>query len=117
MVVDFFLYKAHKTRNRNHLAKHTAPQFTDFAQALSITTPEYPISQVLGPEDATDYNKQIGAPGKANYRGPELFHGGPYLATKLDTFAIGVMMYALVAGSYPSKPRVACDPGMDLFTD
>lgn len=67
----------------------------DWAQAIMVRPPgsapttEAVVSQADGP------------PGKPNYRGPELESGAPYLATKTDMFAIGVMLYALVVGSYP----------------
>jgi serine/threonine protein kinase len=74
----------------------------DFAQAVMVHAPgdlsktgEARVSQKLGP------------PGKARYRGPELATGGDYLATKADTFAIGVMLYALAVGSYPFVPGVS----------
>jgi serine/threonine protein kinase len=83
----------------------------DFAQALMVHAPgdtagEARVSQKHGP------------PGKPRYRGPELASGAPYLATKVDAFAVGVMLYALLVGKYPFMPDSACsdDPTrVDLF--
>lgn len=75
----------------------------DFAQAVVVHAPgdhraasEARISQDHGP------------PGKPQYRGPELGTGGPYLATKVDTFAVGIMLYVLVVGAYPFIPAESC---------
>jgi calcium-dependent protein kinase len=79
----------------------------DFAQAVMVHAPgdaagEARVSQEHGP------------PGKRHYRGPELATGAPYLATKVDAFAIGVMLYALIVGEYPVSH--AHDPNrVDLF--
>mmetsp|Transcript_69318 Transcript_69318/g.181639 ORF Transcript_69318/g.181639 Transcript_69318/m.181639 type:complete len:352 (-) Transcript_69318:165-1220(-) len=43
-----------------------------------------------------------GLPGKPCYRAPELMAGVPYLATKVDAFACGVLLYTLAVGAYPS---------------
>jgi len=83
----------------------------DFAQAIMVCAPgdlsgEARVSQDGGP------------PGKPFYRGPELSTGGSYLATKVDTFAVGVMLYALVVGTYPFMPNASRnnDPKrVDLF--
>jgi serine/threonine protein kinase len=72
----------------------------DFAQAV----------MVCGPEDLNSearVSQSDGPPGKPFYRGPELATGGPYLATKADTFAVGVMLYALVVGTYPFLPKTS----------
>lgn len=82
----------------------------DFAQAVMVHAPgdannEARVSQKYGP------------PGKPHYRCPELASGAPYLAKKADTFAIGVMLYALVMGSYPFNPNASSDDPsrVDLF--
>jgi len=83
----------------------------DFAQAVMVCAPgdlsaEVRVSQKHGP------------PGKPFYRGPELAAGGSYLASKVDTFAIGVMLYAMVVGTYPFMPKASRvdDPHhLDLF--
>jgi serine/threonine protein kinase len=73
-------------------------RLTDWAQAIMVRAPgssncEAHVTQEAGP------------PGKPHYRAPELLSGAPYSATKTDTFAIGVMLYALVVGSYPFVPK------------
>lgn len=71
----------------------------DYAQAVLVRGPdeaaaaEAPVSQ------------EQGLPGKPHYQSPELASGSPYLATKVDTFAVGVMLYALVVGTYPFMPK------------
>jgi len=72
----------------------------DFAQAVMV----HPRGD---PQGEVHVSAEDGLPGKPRYRGPELTTGAPYLATKVDSFAIGVMLYALVAGTYPFTPNDA----------
>jgi serine/threonine protein kinase len=72
----------------------------DFAQAIMVHSRGDPQGEV-------HVSLENGLPGKPRYRGPELATGAPYLATKVDSFAIGVMLYALVAGTYPFMPNAA----------
>uniref|UniRef100_A0A7S1Q5U9 Protein kinase domain-containing protein n=1 Tax=Alexandrium catenella TaxID=2925 RepID=A0A7S1Q5U9_ALECA len=67
----------------------------DFGQALLIHSPgrmdgEAPVSPLAE-----------GLPGKDAYRAPETIALQPYLASKLDVFACGILMYTLAVGSYP----------------
>jgi len=83
----------------------------DFAQAVMVCAPG-------GLTEEARVSQKHGPPGKPFYRGPELAMGGSYLASKVDTFAIGVMLYAMVVGMYPFMPKASCvdDPHhMDLF--
>jgi len=83
----------------------------DFAQAVMVCAPDDLSAEVR-------VSQKHGPPGKPFYRGPELGAGGSYLATKADTFAVGVMLYALVIGTYPFVPKASCvdDPNrIDLF--
>jgi serine/threonine protein kinase len=66
----------------------------DFAQAIRVHAPGDTAGEVRVTQD------ERGPPGKCVYRGPELATGEPYLATKVDAFAIGVMLYMLVVGDY-----------------
>jgi len=74
----------------------------DFAQAVMVHAPGDATNEARVPQ-------KYGPPGKPHYRCPELASGAPYLATKADTFAIGVMLYALVMGSYPFLPNASSD--------
>lgn len=70
----------------------------DFAQAIMVHPPNEPekearVSQLHGP------------PGKQQYRAPELAGAGDYLATKVDMFAVGVILYVLATGMYPNLTR------------
>lgn len=81
----------------------------DWAQAIMVRDPRRSSAEVCVSQNA-------GPPGKPHYRGPELEGGGSYLATKVDTFAIGVVLYVLVAGAYPFVPkRSAVLPEVSLF--
>jgi len=82
----------------------------DFAQAVKVCAAgdlqnEARVSQEQGP------------PGKPFYRGPEVAKGEPYLATKVDMFAVGVMLYAMVVGAYPFTPKASCDKDTDYLSE
>ena len=78
-------------------------RLTDFAQAVPLESPEGTISQ------------KRGTPAKKEYRPPEVRSGGPYLASKLDTFSIGVCIFSLLAGSYGHfKPNLNHGIHVDL---
>lgn len=83
----------------------------DFAQAVMVH------AQGDSAGEARISPGEHGPPGKPQYRGPELSTGAPYLATKVDAFAIGVMLYALIVGTYPFAPKGSrIDPNrIDLF--
>lgn len=68
----------------------------DFAQAVMVGASEAILL----------VSEEHGLPGKEKYRGPELVSSGSYLATKLDSFAIGVICYALVTGQYPNHAEL-----------
>lgn len=42
-----------------------------------------------------------GPPGKQEYRAPELIRDEPYLATKGDMFALGIVLYSMLTRKYP----------------
>jgi len=48
----------------------------------------------------------LGIPGKEHYRAPEVHSSPTYLATKLDVFACGVLLYTLAAGMYPPMAKL-----------
>jgi serine/threonine protein kinase len=83
----------------------------DWAQAIMVRDPRKSSAEARVPLTS-------GPPGKPHYRGPELQGGGSYLATKADTFAIGVILYVLVVGAYPFVPnRSSTMSGVGLFPD
>lgn len=58
-----------------------------------------------------------GMPGKAEYRAPEvagLFGRPDYMATKLDVFALGVVLYILLTGEYLITPDASRTCFLDL---
>jgi serine/threonine protein kinase len=67
----------------------------DFGQAVLVHPPGETAAEAPVPQS------ELGPPGKRNYRAPEVALGAPYLATKVDVFAVGVMLYTLVTGAYP----------------
>eukprot|EP00930_Biecheleria_cincta_P099966 TRINITY_DN9157_c0_g1_i1.p1 TRINITY_DN9157_c0_g1~~TRINITY_DN9157_c0_g1_i1.p1 ORF type:complete len:354 (-),score=67.99 TRINITY_DN9157_c0_g1_i1:287-1348(-) len=82
----------------------------DFAQALMVhcsigsralehEAPVMPHSSSGG-----SCGSDNGLPGKEQYRSPEVEAGNqPYLATKQDVYAAGVLMYTLATGQYPAR--------------
>lgn len=73
----------------------------DLAQAIMVREP------ICGSkEERLCVSEAHGAPGKEQFRGPELKTGASYLATKVDSFAIGIICYALIAGEYPKHSEL-----------
>lgn len=80
----------------------------DFAQAVMVHGPGDALGEVC-------VSQEFGPPGKPLYQGPELAGGAPYLATKVDTFAIGVMLFAMISGGYPFNPNSQDPTRVNLF--
>lgn len=71
----------------------------DFGQAVLLR----PLGQGEAWEESAVLPSKRGLPGKEHYRAPELLAGLPYLATKVDAFACGVLLYTLAVGAYPGE--------------
>mmetsp|Transcript_61104 Transcript_61104/g.108672 ORF Transcript_61104/g.108672 Transcript_61104/m.108672 type:complete len:374 (-) Transcript_61104:186-1307(-) len=81
----------------------------DFAQAINVH------GNGDGKNEATVRATCLGIPGKEHYRAPEVHNAPSYLATKLDVFACGVLLYTLAVGMYPPTAKLFSseDPGSD----
>eukprot|EP00929_Paragymnodinium_shiwhaense_P047062 TRINITY_DN23893_c0_g1_i1.p1 TRINITY_DN23893_c0_g1~~TRINITY_DN23893_c0_g1_i1.p1 ORF type:complete len:363 (-),score=79.42 TRINITY_DN23893_c0_g1_i1:682-1770(-) len=83
------------------VAEDGSLRLIDFGQAILVHGPgerslEVPVQKCFR-----------GMPGKLEYRAPEVVCGGAphYLATQVDVFALGVVMYILLTGEYLISPR------------
>lgn len=67
----------------------------DFGQAIKVHPEGKSALEMAVPPCKQGY------PGKKFYRAPEVYFGKPYMAKKLDIFAVGVLLYVMVTGDYP----------------
>lgn len=77
----------------------------DFGQALMVHCGRGPCAlKSEAPVMPSSCGSNNELPGKEQYRCPEVEAGNqPYLATKQDIYAAGVLMYTLATGQYPER--------------
>mmetsp|Transcript_48619 Transcript_48619/g.138924 ORF Transcript_48619/g.138924 Transcript_48619/m.138924 type:complete len:364 (+) Transcript_48619:103-1194(+) len=75
------------------LASDGSIRLSDFGQAVLTHAP--------GEKEVPVPPSSRGLPGKPCYRAPEAERPEPYLASKVDTYACGVLAFTLATGTYP----------------
>jgi len=83
------------------VAEDGSCRLIDFAQAIMVS----PAGKIDCEASVPIMSVATDLPGKGPLRGPELFSGDSYLASKVDMFAVGVMLYVMVAGMYPFEAK------------